>query len=490
MALTDAQLNMLDTLIYTEYFANNRSVKDIIGRISKDLDNGKAVKGCEMSNDEWRTLIDAIRKQDDLLNYRVTNYVSHPDGFRAACFVDKTTSPTDVNVIIRGSATGKDWHDNGEGAYVSDSGFQKTAAAYVEGLPDSYGNSITISGHSKGGNLAQYATIVTDRIDRCVSIDGQGFSPEFLEKYKDEIARKRKDIVSISASKDVVNALLFPIAGTQIYISTEKQDDFFHYHKPNILLDENGNFRKQVKQDPIAKLVNSFSCYMIEHLEEPEKSYAINGLLAIKERDKGPAGESLAQTFLGLLIALEGLDDYILDTLIENSDGVLEKLFWNILDKAYKFTQICRFPRISSTIYDLIKGFAISIYVIKKGYGDGAIDYRDFSQSALDMMLDAVQETEDEAWWRVDRWDCWYRLDKAFGGTVMNFQYLTGDVDTYYRKVIDMNDASKADIRAIFEKVYDIDNSYSREIGQAAFELNSTVATKMFDLCNSISVPG
>ena len=106
------------------------------------------------------------------------------------------------------------------------------------------------------------------------------------------------------------------------------------------------------------------------------------------------------------------------------------------------------------------------------------------------MMLEAVQETEDEAWWRVDRWDCWYRLDRAFGGAFMNAQYLAGDVDTYYRKVIDMNDASKADIRAIFEKVYDIDNSYSREIGQAAFELNSTVATKMFDLCNSISVPG
>lgn len=129
-------------------------------------------------------------------------------------------------------------------------------------------------------------------------------------------------------------------------------------------------------------------------------------------------------------------------------------------------------------------------YLFAKITGSSIVSFRDFSQSALDMMLDAVQETEDEAWWRVDRWDCWYRLDKAFGGTVMNFQYLTGDVDTYYRKVIDMNDASKADIRAIFEKVYDIDNSYSREIGQAAFELNSTVATKMFDLCNSISVPG
>ena len=54
-------------------------------------------------------------------------------------------------------------------------------AVYIKNLPKEYGNNITVTGHFKGGNKAQYVTIVTDRIGRCVSFDGQGFSKEFLE---------------------------------------------------------------------------------------------------------------------------------------------------------------------------------------------------------------------------------------------------------------------------------------------------------------------
>lgn len=36
-------------------------------------------------------------------------------------------------------------------------------------------DSITVTGHSKGGNKAQYVTVLSDKVDRCISMDGQGF---------------------------------------------------------------------------------------------------------------------------------------------------------------------------------------------------------------------------------------------------------------------------------------------------------------------------
>ncbi|MEE0863265.1 MAG: Mbeg1-like protein [Lachnospiraceae bacterium] len=60
--------------------------------------------------------------------------------------------------------------------------------------------SITMVGHSLGGNLAEYATIVSeeygldDNIKQCVSMDGPGFSDEFIDKYRDQI-NKMSDVM-------------------------------------------------------------------------------------------------------------------------------------------------------------------------------------------------------------------------------------------------------------------------------------------------------
>ena len=51
----------------------------------------------------------------------------------------------------------------------------------------------TTVGHSLGGNLSEYAAIVSDQyhlddqIDRCVSLDGPGFSQKFIDDHKEQI---------------------------------------------------------------------------------------------------------------------------------------------------------------------------------------------------------------------------------------------------------------------------------------------------------------
>lgn len=120
--------------------------------------------------------------------------------------------------MFRGTSGDIEWHDNGQRGYLSDTDQQKAALKYIESLPY---NNITVTGHSKGGNKAQYVTILSDKVVRCLSLDGSGFSKEFIEKYKDRINERADKITSISAEYDCVNILFNSIAGITIHIDTE-----------------------------------------------------------------------------------------------------------------------------------------------------------------------------------------------------------------------------------------------------------------------------
>lgn len=341
MALSNEQLLMLDILIYTNYVSDNATVQEIINRMEADdfegMKNDKGMYPCEMTKSEWQGLVNSIKEEPKLLEYIVTEYDTKYK--RVACFVDSKEKPTDVNVIFKGTDSKYKWHDNGEGGYLIETNLQAWAANYVEKLPDTYGKSITVSGHSKGGNEAQYVTILTDRIGKCVSYDGQGFSKEFLEEYPDKIALRSQKITSISASNDYVNCLLYSVAGTTIYIETENQNNPLHYHKPNILLDDNGKLREQTKQSYISKVINEYSTYLISNLEEPERSQTIDGLIDVVISAVGYGDNSLKEAVIknadAELNVISHIDDCVFNY-IENRYGQAAELIIT-----YRATVIC-----------------------------------------------------------------------------------------------------------------------------------------------------
>ncbi len=320
--LTNEELLLLDNLVYTDYLADGRTVSEVIKLARADMANNdfKSYYG-GMSKKEWEQIFDHIEKSN-LGDYKVTNYVNTPKtGMRAACFVDDIDYPTDVNVAFRGTKTDYEWHDNGQGMYMADTPSQLESAEYINNLPGSYGKNITVTGHSKGGNRAQYVTVTTDRIGRCVSYDGQGFSQKFIDKYEYELgakyAERKAKIKSISAEGDPVNALLHPIAGERVYIKTKPQF-LMDNHKPNILLDDEGKLRKAIKGTPeLTELINQYTIYIDQELEEPAKSFATDGLLGLLE--KGGAGkESTMQAVLGVIIASGYFEDFVISYLPKN----------------------------------------------------------------------------------------------------------------------------------------------------------------------------
>ena len=84
-------------------------------------------------------------------------------------------------------------------------------------------DSITVTGHSKGGNKAQYVTVLSDKVDRCISMDGQRFSQEFLNQYYAEIEKKGGCIKNYFLDGDFVSILLFPVLGSD-QICIEEDD--------------------------------------------------------------------------------------------------------------------------------------------------------------------------------------------------------------------------------------------------------------------------
>lgn len=273
--LTNSELSLLNTLVYMEGSDTpNKKVAEIVDTLLKS-DNIKA--SAMMTQDEARTFLQsmqrAIERNPALGEYRVYSDIDTSNGYGKADIVTFYNG-SDAVTVFEGTTGQKEWQDNVLGGIDADgTESQDLVLDYINKLSEKFDN-ITVTGHSKGGNKAQYVTLNSENVDRCVSFDGQGFSDEFVNN-PDNIAKilaNRHKITSICADGDPVNALLNSIAGETIYISTDDvpeesftSDDgigrVFDYHKPNLLTNEYGELRETGQQKEIAQFFNKFSSY-------------------------------------------------------------------------------------------------------------------------------------------------------------------------------------------------------------------------------------
>lgn len=304
--LSNDELILLDNLMYLEWEANeDEKFSNIIDRLLDErelknlLDN---MSNCivKMPIYQWMNILKQSRNKPNLSELRVKNVENHKSGMRVACFIDDDGN---VTVAFRGTTTQKEWDDNSQGAYEYDTIQQIDALNYINGLE--YDN-ITVTGHSKGGNKAQYATVLSPKIAKCVSINGQGFSNEFLNKYKEKIQINKSKITSINAKYDYVNCLFNGISDKTHYIKTKFQVNPFDYHRADILLDEDGNLREEVNRGIFSKLVNDFSTSLISDLPEDIRSLTIDGIIGGVELIlcKGETSERFIKIVGGIIIML------------------------------------------------------------------------------------------------------------------------------------------------------------------------------------------
>lgn len=241
--MSEAEISMiLDTFMYLDYreAREGSSLREIISDLEHHPDYG----GGGIHSGEYTVLKEAA------LNDEVGNLVictqsvnmGYDSGTAACTF--KAPDEDCYYVVYRGTGDGE-WPDNGIGMTSEATTQQKRALSYfeetVEILEIGKEERLIVTGHSKGGNKAQFVTMETKYdavVDACYSVDGQGFSEKAIEGWKERYGegayeKRRQKLYGIHGENDYVSVLGNSIIpGEQIrYVRTPvEKSNFAGYH--------------------------------------------------------------------------------------------------------------------------------------------------------------------------------------------------------------------------------------------------------------------
>lgn len=279
------------------------SLREILYKISKD--------SYYSQKDSYKILADAIKRYPDLGDAVIKGQSWNEKKYNSetnACIFEMKSG--DIYVAYQGTEDGG-WIDNGQGMTQQSTMQQREASRYFDDMAEKYGwteeDYIVITGHSKGGNKAQYVTLMADNhslIDICYSMDGQGFSDEaikmFREKYGDEAYLEiLKKMYGVNGNNDYVNPLGHTIIPKEniIYLETTTDsnwgigDAYAGYH-------ELEKFFKREDGEYIAELTPSGKRGEMGELSAQLSEYLMN--LPIEER------EATAMTIMQLMESVTG----------------------------------------------------------------------------------------------------------------------------------------------------------------------------------------
>ena len=231
----------------------------------------------------------------------------------------------DVYVAYRGTGDGR-WYDNGDALGSEKSPYQDDALDFFDGEMRRMGvteeTNVYVTGHSKGGNQAQYVTLASEYaglIDLCISLDGEGFSPEAIAMIRktrgDEFYREQiEKMYSISGNDDFVNVLGIKVIPDDhtVYVETPTGTAFANKHamvdeedgRSNLFDYQNGGFRTTTtEQGTVAELATIVSKAAMV-LPQGIRHDVCTSIMSICEAAMG--GESI-----GLNAENASLEDYL-----------------------------------------------------------------------------------------------------------------------------------------------------------------------------------
>lgn len=359
---------------------------------------------------EWAARIRYMKENEDIRSLKSYN-CKNGDNY---CL--KFEDPNDANhciVAFQGTNGTDEWVDNIEGLNRSDTERQISAKNYIDGLDY---DKVTVVGHSKGGNKAMYVAVTCDKVDKCVSYDGQGFSQEFIDKYSIEIQNNAHKITNYSLKNDYVHILMFPVPGaTQIYMEpgnrvnkpggahypigpfTVKEKDGKYY-----IDTKNGVIKKSKTEEPEMTMLHNFTTFFMNNASKQEREKVVvflTGLMPLifpgegKSMDINQIAEYLRTHREGAIKIVAYLLKYIKD----NGLGVDE------------------FIQIACSIMGITDGQLMLFSILAKLFGIPVDNIKDIIKFVIDQVTDGKEDliiqfligkfggdyaSEISSWWR------------------------------------------------------------------------------------------
>jgi hypothetical protein len=302
--LTVSHFLILNSLIYIEQFESKKYTNKLIGKsvydfaINYEYSSKYPYFPAEINEEEFYSLIESIKIEKNIFeNVYFLNIENSLTGNKNCTenLVNMTLKyKNNLVFVFKGTSGTYEWVDNVRGTYVADTKRQVKALQYFDKMYKLYADSVDkiyITGHSKGGNKAQYIGVLrgqNPKIKHIYSFDGQGFSDLFFDKYKELIQKNKKKITSISNENDFVNILMKLAVGNKIYIKSKttkgKDKDkiaqmthlFGGWHSPYsmlILKDNKLHINEETNQSEVMKTVGDLFRYYSKKMSFEDNRY-------------------------------------------------------------------------------------------------------------------------------------------------------------------------------------------------------------------------
>lgn len=497
---------------------NKSSIGEMLENIDTDkLKDSDITYDGEISGSEWAAMIEKVKDNPQICNLKLVDMDIDDKKALSVCLHNDETGET--YVVFRGTSAGE-WPDNFEGGYKADTEQQRRALAFVE--RQNFDN-ITVVGHSKGGNKAKYTAILSDKVDRCVSFDGQGFSAAFYEKYGPLIEQNKSKINCYALDNDFVNILMSDVYENKTYVDGHGVENFKQNHSPNSLFNDDWGFDATGQSYSMSSL-HCFINYIVNTSSDDEaqklmdylggivnmamgkkppeytESYTEDEMIAyIFDKDNAEQFGTLAAYIYKFDSTGVPIEDILASVLWQGDYGgaktAVSKTLAILLEYFHQRKNMRKFwkpeeiQQLESWLVQLGLSKADFTYILGDGFWgiaintmndkineipDASIKYysdakmsniiRDFSEDMRETLINLVKQIDDESFWDFGKWDIWYRIEQFTDR--LNISQYKENINEYHRKIFDINGTTEKQLETIFEEIDDLDSSYAEKFAE------------------------
>ncbi|MCO4485638.1 hypothetical protein Si124_00971 [Streptococcus infantarius subsp. infantarius] len=161
-------------------------------------------------------LLQKVVASKRFVNLNLSDYINDVDSEYERQFSAMVFSLPDLNyrqIVFRGTDdTLIGWKEDFKLTYVREIPAHRAAVAYLESYLEKYAGKVTVSGHSKGGNLALYAVahvndLLRPQVEKVYMLDAPGLQEKGLDSEGYKAVRKR--VTVIRPEESIVGIMLY-----------------------------------------------------------------------------------------------------------------------------------------------------------------------------------------------------------------------------------------------------------------------------------------
>ena len=266
----------------------------------------------------------------------------------------------DACVAFRGTdSTITGWRENFDMLYNDTVPAQILSAKYLNKIASKIKGNITVVGHSKGGNLAIYASVMCspktkEKIVEIQSFDSPGFTEKFIssQNYIDTESK----IVKFVPEESMIGMLL---NDTDTYRIVKSEGEGFHQHDPFLWIVEDNDFVTGEKINTKARFVNSTFKEWVNNFTPEQRELFVVGMFDIIQAMNAQKAES----FIDWSENLKGNSTLFFDTIKDldpETRSFMLKVLGNIFPSA-KDSVLVKPKKIIKDTFDKLKSKKIDV---------------------------------------------------------------------------------------------------------------------------------